>query len=1110
MKKNCNHLRADGIHHPWVKILIAMKLTVILSLLIFSQAFALRTYSQQATINLKMENVTIKDVLRAIEDKSEYYFLYNNDLINVYRTVSIEVKNEKIQNILSQLFADKSISFLVKDRQIVLTPLSVDENNLLAGAQQQKTISGKVTDSSGFSLPGVTVVVKGTNVGSITDTNGNYSLSNIPENATLQFSFVGMKGQEIAVGGKTTINVVLEEETIGIEEVVAIGYGTVKKSDLTGSVSSIKSEELNSIPTLRLDQALKGKISGLQAIATSSAPGAATSVRIRGSNSISANNEPLYVIDGFIGGFDLNDINVNNIESIEVLKDASATAIYGSRGSNGVILITTKRGKDEKSKISYDSYFSFQAPSRLVPLLNANEFAEYQNEVKGSLMFPDPSSYGEGTDWQNEVYRENVPMTSHTLSISGGDKNHKYYISGNYFDQEGISVNSNLERYHFQINTDHQLSDKLKIGNSLFISRRIYKPGAFNINVKNILGWQPTLPVKDQEGNYTIQTEFAEVDSDNPVAKAMLTIDNTTNNKLLGTIYVEYEILNGLSYKLNLGTNLETGKRQRYLPSTLYLQQAFQGTAIINNNETLDIIVENTLNYTKSFGEHSISGLFGYTRQKITSSSSMVETKNFVTDAFTYNNLGAGAERTDAGSNLTEQGLESYLFRANYGFMDKYLFTVSSRLDGASVFAENNKWALFPSAAFAWKADNEGFIKNLNIFNNLKIRASIGRLGNPGLNPGASLSKLSQNGNNYILGVDQHVTSGIAANTLGNPNLKWESTTQFDFGIDAGFFDRRLQLTLDYYDKSTKDLLVQVPLLWLTSFESVLTNFGTVSNKGFEMSLTSINLNKGDFRWETNFNISTNRNKVVDIIAPEGYILNNSFTWSGASGIIKVGEPIGTFYGLEMDGIWNTQQEIDESGLSGFSVFPGGKRYKDLDGDKIISPTLDNTIIGHADPDFYGGISNRLSYKAFELYVYFSFVYGNQIYNESGRIMEQALDNNVYRKFANRWTPDNTSSDIPSVAGTVRSMNVSNSGFVEDGSFLRLQDIRLTYNLPVEKIKWIRAAQVYVAGNNVLLFDKYSGYDPEINRGFDNAKRGYDHSQDPTLKSYTIGVKLDF
>ena len=1086
------------------QLFFIMKLTLFFLITSALGLFATGSYSQNTRVSLDLNNVTVKAALKAIENKSEFFFIYNNELINVERVIDLNVKDQKIAEVLKMIFNDGEVEFTVMDRKIVLAPAFMGEQ------QAGKKVSGKVTDSSGSTLPGVSVIVKGTTTGVITDSNGSYSLSNVPENAILQFSFVGMMAQEIETKGKSNINVILADQTVGIEEVVAIGYGTVKKSDLTGSVSSIKSTELKSLPTLRLDQALKGKISGLLSTATSSTPGAGTSIRIRGSNSISANNEPLYVVDGFVGGINLNDINVDDIESLEVLKDASATAIYGSRGSNGVILITTKRGKEGKARISFESYVSFQSPSRLISVLNGSEYADFVNEAKGSIIFPNPSSYGEGTNWQKEIYRENVPMTNTTLSIDGGDKKNKYFISGNYFNQEGISINSNLQRYHFTLNSDHQLTDKLKIGTSVILSRRNYTPGSFGMAIINTAGWMPTLPVKDANGNYTTQIMSTEISPDNPVANAVLPIDNTTTSKVLGLIYGEYEILKGLSYKLNLGSNFETSKGQQYLPSTLYLQKAYQGTATINNSETLDMVVENTLNFTKSIGKHNIGGLLGYTRQKITTSTNMVQTRNFVTDAFTYNNLGAGAERSNAGSNLTEQGVESFLLRTNYGLLDKYLFTVSARLDGASVFAANNKWGLFPSAALAWKAENEEFIKNLRIFNNLKVRASIGRLGNPGLSPGASLSQLSQVGNTYIFGADQHLVSGIAANTIGNPDLKWESTTQFDIGMDVGFFNRRLQVTFDFYKKRTDNLLVAVPLLWLTSFSSQLTNYGTVTNNGVEFSLTSINISKKYFKWETNFNISANRNKVVDIITPEGFILNNSFTWSGPSGILKEGEPIGTFYGLVMDGIWHSQEEITKAGVSGFSVFPGGRRFKDLDGNGIISATLDNTIIGHADPKFYGGMSNRFSYKGFELYLFFSFVYGNQIYNETGRSLEQALDNNVYKKFADRWTTTNTASNIPSVAGIVRTYNVTNSSFVEDGSFLRLQDIRLSYNFPVGKLKWIQGVQLYVAGNNVLLFDKYTGYDPEINRGFDNTKRGYDFSQDPSISSYTIGAKISF
>ncbi len=968
MKKRNPFLTGDerSLFRRIVKI---MKLTTFI-LLFPTVMVSASIYSQSTKLTLKFTEITYQQMFQKIENQTEFRFAFSSSKLDPNQKVTLDVKNKTVEEILDNTLPEK-VRYEVIDRYVVIMDASDIKSE---GKLQQKSISGTVTDEYGQPLPGVSIVLKGTSNGTVTNMEGKYSFEDVPENATLVFSFVGMSTQEVAVGNQTTIDVSLVADAIGLDEVVAIGYGTVRKSDITGSVGSIKTEELNSTNVLRVDQALKGKIAGLQAIPTSSDPGAQTSIRIRGSNSISANNEPLYVIDGYIGGFSLNDVNMNNIESIEVLKDASATAIYGSRGSNGVILITTKRGKEGKTRISYDSYISFQSPSRYIPVMNASEFAAFQNETKGSEMYPNPDSYGEGTNWAKEVYRENVPMTSHNLSISGGDNKHTYFLSGNYFDQQGISINSGLERYNFQINTDHKISDKLKLGNSLIVSRRNYTPGSFGIGIKNLIGWDPTLPVYDEEGNYTQQIQLAELSSDNPVALSELPIDITTTNKLLGTIFGEYEIIDGLTYKLNVGANLQNGTRNRYDPSTLYDQQNYQGTATINNNETLDLIIENTLNYSKTFGEHNISGLFGYTRQTIESKSNLVQARGFVSDAFTFNNLAAAAERSDANSNLTNSGLESFIFRSNYGLSNKYLLTVSARMDGASVFAANNKWGLFPSAAIAWKAGNEEFIKNLNIFDNLKFRASYGVLGNPGLDPGASLTKLAPGGNNYIFGVDQHLVSGIAANTLGNPDLKWESTTQFDVGIDAGFFNNRLQITADYYDKLTKDLLVDVPLLWLTSFESVLTNFGTVSNKGFEFSLTSTNINSRDFRWITNFNISTNKNEIVSIIAPEGYILNNSFTWSGASGIIKEGEPIGTFYGLEMEGIWNTQEEIDESGLTGFAVFPGGKRYKDIDGDKVISETLDRKIIGYADPDFFGGLSNRFTYKAFDLYIYFSFV----------------------------------------------------------------------------------------------------------------------------------------
>jgi TonB-linked SusC/RagA family outer membrane protein len=418
---------------------------------------------------------------------------------------------------------------------------------------------------------------------------------------------------------------------------------------------------------------------------------------------------------------------------------------------------------------------------------------------------------------------------------------------------------------------------------------------------------------------------------------------------------------------------------------------------------------------------------------------------------------------------------------------------------------------LFPSAAVAWRAIDEDFIKDLNVFNDLKIRASYGQLGNPGVSPGSSLSQLSSDGNNYIFGADQTVAPGIAPNTLGNDDLKWETTSQYDIGLDAAFFNNRLSVSLDYYNKVTKDLLVQVPLLKLTSFDSALSNFGKVRNKGFEVSLNTLNISTDDFEWRTNFNIATNRNEILEISAPDGFILNNPIGNFGTlSGILQEGIPMGSFYGLVYDGIWNDQTEIDESGLTGETVFPGGRRYRDIDGNREIDIAKDRQIIGDPNPDFFGGLGNTLRYKNFEMYVFFTFTYGNDIFNETQSRLGVAFDNNVPASYVNRWTPSNTDTNIPSSDAVERSLITSNSSMIEDGSFLRLRNLNFSYNLPTEKILWLTNAKLYVQGTNLLLFDNYSGYDPEINRGSSNVRRGYDNAQDPAVETYTLGLTLTF
>ncbi|MEQ8419304.1 MAG: TonB-dependent receptor [Arenibacter algicola] len=1102
------------------KLSLKMKLTVLLTIVSLFQIQA-NTYSQSKKITLDISNAPLETIIHKIEAASEFKFLLNRKDVDLNRKITIKVENKKIAVILSKLFENTDVTFEVLNKQIILSrkklnltsPIQALIPDKLLKAEQFQ-VAGVVTDQDGSPLPGASIVEKGTTNGTQTDFDGNFSISVDDGNVKLEVSYIGFSTKEVLVNGQNNINITLEESAAGLDEVVVVAYGTVKKSDLTGAVSSIKTAEINATPSVRLDDALRGKVSGVQITPTSSQPGAAASIRIRGTNSISGNSSPLFVIDGLIGAGNSSDINVLDIESVEVLKDASATALYGSRGSAGVVLITTKRGKAGQSRFTYDAYTTFQSPTRFIDVLNASEFAAWQNEVQGIVAYPDPASLGEGTNWQEEVYNHGAPMTSHTLSASGGNEKAQYFVSGNYFDQDGIFRDSNLKRYQLRLNGDYQMNDVLKIGNSVTLSRSTSVPRSSNII--NIAGWFPTLPVFDENGEYTIQTASAELNAENPVGDSAKNINLNTRSRILGTVYAELEPIKNLKYKFNFGTDLSLDKSENYAPSTLFGQINDRGTANISNSEYLSVLVEQTLSYNTSFGDHDLDGLFGYTRQRIFNSGNSVQVRGFTTDYFAYNNLGSGSDRTGAGSYSNEFGVESYLFRLNYGYKGKYRVTLNGRVDGSSNFAKDSKWGTFPSVAVAWNAGREEFIESLGLFDDLKFRASYGRLGNPA-SGGTSLARLGA-GFTYLFGNSGDITNGIGLNRLGNDQLKFETTDQLDLGIDTSFFNDRLQVTLDYYHKETNDLFTDEEILWLAGVPNAVipTNFGSIENQGFELFVNSINIDKNDFRWDTSFNISTNKNEVISIPDEDGELLINRFggVLNQPSAVIKEGEPIGSFYGYIRNGIWNSQAEIDDAGVSGRGVFPGGKRFEDISGpdgtpDGVID-AFDQTIIGNPHPEIFGGMNNTFTYKGLEFSMYWSFVLGNDIFNETDSRINTAFDNNVSGMFANRWTPDNTESNIPSVRGVFRTEVVPETGIIEDGSFLRLRNISLGYNIPTSLMPIFQNAKVYVSGTNLLLFDNYSGYDPEINRGNENARRGYDQAQDPSVRSVTLGLSLTF
>ncbi|MFT4537317.1 MAG: TonB-linked SusC/RagA family outer membrane protein, partial [Saprospiraceae bacterium] len=729
----------------YLKICLLVFMTMILIL----ESYGLKAYASSANF---MQSESLSVVLNEISDSYNVYFSYDSKTVEKVSVDFTFGENEEIDELMGRLLSPTDLNHKIYgDKYYVIVEntrkgkrqarklkkqfekigkiekiqyinslgsnyikspppierIEEEEDNTVYGPIVSGTVISSYDDQP---LVGVNILIKGTSLGTITDLDGRYEIELPDDEATLVFSYTGFITMEVVTAGRATIDITLSENAEALDEFVVIGYGSVKKSDVTGAVASIKDDELTKIASVRVDDALRGKVSGLQITPTSSAPGAGSTIRIRGSNSISANNEPLYVIDGFIGGGDLNSINVNDIKSIEVLKDASATALYGSRGSNGVILITTKRGENGKTKLNFDSYVGFQTATKLFDMLNASEYASWINEIQGSAIYPNPTSYGEGTDWQKEIFQENAAMSSHTLSVSGGNEKTKYFLSGNYFDQDAIYLGGNLKRYQLRLNADHQINDMVRIGNSLTISRTINNPR--NSNIINTAGWTPILPVVDDNGAYTFQTFSSEFNGDNPVAITNSIINNQTRNNLLGNVYGEVEPIEGLIYKISLGSSLQSGRNQNYSPSTLFSQRGFNGTASVGNFENLDLLVENTLNYTKEFGDHSLNALVGYTRQRIFQTESFVSVRDFVADAFTFNNLGAGVDRNASTSGASEIGFESYLFRAQYSWRSKFLFTVSARSDASSVFAANNKRALFPSGAFAWRLIQEDFIND--------------------------------------------------------------------------------------------------------------------------------------------------------------------------------------------------------------------------------------------------------------------------------------------------------------------------------------------------------------------------------------------------------------
>lgn len=1027
---------------------------------------------------------------------------------------------------------------------VTITSLAASPSIIVKAALQDREVTGTVTATDGGTMPGVNVVIKGSTSGTVTDATGKFALRVPGNDAVLVFSFIGYQSQEVIVGNRSVIDVAISPSLETLSEVVVIGYGTVKKSDLTGSVSSIKSDELKAVPTTSFEQALQGRAAGVQVSQTSGQPGAEASIRIRGTSSILAQNEPLYVIDGMLinsstgdvtagGGLGqrispLSAINPGDIESIEILKDASATAMYGSRGTNGVILITTKRGKKGTSTLDFESYYGVQEVSNKLDLLNAQQFGELVNEAKinaGQLpVYVNPQNLGSGTDWQEELFRV-APMQNYQLSFSGGNDKTQYAISGGLFDQKGVIVNSNFRRYSFRSNITTQLSDRFSVGTNLAFSRtqgntintglQFITPGV----VGGALGMNPILPVYDptRKGGYTYENTIAgQVGTviGNPVAEAKEHESLSTSSRVLGNIEGSYRIAKGLTFKTSFGVDAIFSKDRVFAPAWLKASEGSRGEAGIANLEALTWLNENTLTYVKDLREKdNLNVVLGYTLQEFQNEYINSYVFDIPDDKLGYHNL-SGALNPQAPTNgETRWSMLSYLGRAQYSLTGKYIFTLTGRLDASSKFAEQNKYSFFPSAAVAWRIIDEPFMQNTELFSDLKLRTSIGIIGNQAIVPYQSLPLTAPRGEgvfNNGTGYAFYISSQPIE--FNNPDLKWETTRQFDLGIDASFFAGRLSMSLDYYEKHTYDLLLSTPISSTSGFELTTLNIGNVENKGFDLEINSYNTSSSSaVKWNSALNFSINKNKVTKLATDNDVNL-------GSGLILREGEPIGTFYGYQFEGIFQTNEEADASPVfsqqtGANKAVAGDRKYRDINGDGVISEA-DRTILGNALPDFTWGLNNNIEYNNFSLSFFIQGSHGNQMANLNSSALEdfRGINNVSAEAGLNRWTPTNPSNRYPrALANRIVDVGTFSSTMVEDASYVRLKNVTLGYNLPSSLLQRIsvRNIRVYVSATNLLTITDYSGFDPEgSSYGTATAYPGVDQGRYPLTKTYLLGLNI--
>jgi len=1145
MKKNDDLLCIA--QQRWKKTIRIMKLTVGLLLMTMITATAVNTYSQNARISLNVKDATILDIFREIERNSEFGFFYKSEEMNLEKRQSIEVSGATIDDILKKVL-DENYTYKILDKNIVVT-----KGSLEAIQQQTRKVSGKVTDLTGSTLPGVSVVVKGTTIGVITDNEGKFSLSNVPENAILQFSFVGMKTQEIKIGIQTSIDVVLAEETVGIEEVVAIGYGTQKKKLVTGATSQVSGDDVLKMNTVTVLGALQSQTPGISITKTSGQPGSGFKVNIRGIGT-TGSSTPLYIVDGVVVG-SIDNLNTADIESVDVLKDAASAAIYGSRAANGVVLVTTKQGKKGKASIQYDGYYGIQNSYRMPVPLNAQQYAMIMTEAAQNAgktpfdfakLVPDwgkiQSGEWAGARWLDEITNKNAPMQNHSLNLTGGTEQSTYSLGFSYLDQQGVigkPATPEYQRYTFRINTDYIVAkaqdfDILKIGESLTYSnvttQSTLNVNAANNNIRNALATNPFLPMYDDQGNYHYAIDWYPTHA-NPYAIIDYQQNGYENNtqNLQGRAYLQIQPIKNLIFQTSFGISTANSYNRSYIPVYNLSPEMNHPQDAVSQSQlsSFKYLIDNTLSYKKAFGEHDFSGMAGVSVEKSGIGQSISGSNQgsiFNSFEFAYLDniptITPGAT-TLSGAPLVEGRLLSFFGRLNYDYKEKYMATLVFRADGSSNFAKSNRWGYFPSISAGWVASSESFMGSTsNWLNFLKFRASWGQNGNSAIPPFQYLGTISFDGiAAYFPGIDKlNLTQGAYPNILPNPDVKWETSEQLDFGFDSRYFKSKFSFSFDWYKKSTKDWLVAAPILNSIGTGAPYINGGNVTNSGFEVG-TEWRDKLNDFTYGVQANFSYNKNEVTRIANSEGIIHGQIAIVGNATPEIyraQVGYPIGYFWGLKTDGIFQNQAEVDAYVDSkGEKIMPNAKpgdlKFVNQDDNNIIDQN-DKVMLGTPHPKFRFGLSFNLGYKGFDFSMVNNGVLGASVFRSYRNIGQRDLDNYT-TEILGRWIGEGTSNTVPRVMlGNVINDSYISDRYVQKADFWRCSNMTLGYDFKklMKKSFPIQQMRFYISAQNLFVITPYKGMDPEVGQGSEGWAGGIDIGNYPNPRTFMVGITIRY